>query len=416
MPTLTPEQTQAFEAMADGQNVFLTGYAGTGKSYLIKAFIAYAQNEKKNVMVTAPTGIAALNIGGSTIHRAFKVPLDPIGPHNRISKITAAVKDADIIIIDEISMVRFDVFSYIAKVVEKAYSLTKRPKQLIVVGDFFQLPPVLTDYQRDVLEKLWNQNIQEGFAFKAPEWQKMNFKNIVLTDVIRQSEPAFIKSLNDIRSGCTHSLTLLNKLCATKPLDDAIYICSTNGEAAAINNTNLEKLGSEEHYFAAEIFGKVSANDKIVDDEIYLKVGARVMTLTNNSEGYYKNGTMGYVTDFSDDGVVVQIDNGIKILILPYTWDIIEYDVKDGKLVKHIIGSYTQIPLKLAYAITIHKSQGQTFEKVNLNPYCFCAGQLYVALSRACSCKGLYIKNRFINPRWLMTSNKVIDFYNSITN
>lgn len=414
MTTLNQQQTKAFELMVSGQNIFLTGNAGTGKSFLVKAFIAYCEHKNKNVMLTAPTGIAALNINGSTIHRAFKVPLDPIGPRTRISKITEAVKDADIIIIDEISMVRFDVFSYIAKAITKATSLTHKAKQLIVVGDFFQLPPVLTDYHRTVLEQLWQQDINEGFAFEAPEWGKMNFKNIVLTEVVRQNEPAFIKSLNNIRGGYQSALTELRKLSSSSPLKDAIYICSTNSEATDINNSSLAKLATEERCFESEIIGNVSANDKVVDDELYLKIGARVMTLVNNQEGYYKNGSMGYITDFTDDGVVVQIDNGIKILIQRYTWEIIEYDVKDGKLIKNIIGSYTQIPLKLAYAITIHKSQGKTFESVNLNPYCFCEGQLYVALSRVTSCKKLYIKNRYINPKWLMTSAKVIDFYNSI--
>ena len=145
MFTLNKEQTKAFEVMTSGKNVFLTGNAGTGKSFLVKTFIEYSQKNGKNIMVTAPTGIAALNINGSTIHRAFKVPLEPIGPLTRISKITDALKNADIIIIDEISMVRFDVFSYIIRAIEKTCKVTKKAKQLIVVGDFFQLPPVLTD-------------------------------------------------------------------------------------------------------------------------------------------------------------------------------------------------------------------------------------------------------------------------------
>ena len=414
MPTLNKEQTKAFEVMASGKNVFLTGNAGTGKSFLVKTFIEYSQQNGKNIMVTAPTGIAALNINGSTIHRAFKVPLDPIGPLTRISKITDALKNADTIIIDEISMVRFDVFSYIVRAIEKACKVTKKAKQLIVVGDFFQLSPVLTDYQRKILKQLWQKEIQEGFAFEAPEWAQMSFQNIVLSQVVRQNEPAFVENLNNIRRGSIAALTSLQQLSAAAPIKDAIYICSTNSEATDFNNDSLAKLAKEERYFISDIIGKVSANDKVVDDEICLKIGARVMTLVNNVDGYYKNGSMGYVEGFVDDGVVVQIDDGIKILVQPYTWEIVEYDVKAGRLIKSVIGTYTQIPLKLAYAITIHKSQGQTFNKINLNPYCFCEGQLYVALSRASTSKGLYIKQRYINSKWLMTSSKVIDFYDSI--
>lgn len=151
-----------------------------------------------------------------------------------------------------------------------------------------QLPPVLTDYQRNILQKLWQQDIHEGFAFEASEWSDMHFQNIVLTHVVRQNEPQFIESLNHIRRGNTAALAGLCKLCTANPLNDAIYICSTNSEAAEFNHNSMDKLDTEEHYFTADVIGKVSANDKAADDEICLKVGARVMTLVNNPEGYYK--------------------------------------------------------------------------------------------------------------------------------
>lgn len=410
---LNEEQKKAFEVMMDGNNVFLTGNAGTGKSFLLQAYINYCQEKNKNVVVTAPTGIAALNLGGSTIHREFQLPLDPIGPDAYV-KVSKAVKSADVIIIDEISMVRFDVFSYIAKAFIKAEEKTESKKQLIVAGDFFQLPPVMTQDQRDVLERLWHMDLEDGFAFEAPEWEQMSFTNIKLTHIIRQTEQTFIDSLNGVRLGNRADLECICERSAARPVSDAIYICSTNKEAQTINEKNLAKLRTKIKLFVANIEGKVAATDKAADDTVKLKVGARVMFLINSNLGYFKNGSMGYVSQFTDEGVVVDVDNGEAVLVKPHTWEIIKYDVEKGKLIKNIVGKFTQIPLKLAYAITIHKSQGQTFDKVNLNPACFCTGQMYVALSRASSCKTLYIKDHYINPKWLITSSKVIEFYKTI--
>ena len=410
---LNTEQQKAFRLMEQGNNIFLTGEAGTGKSYLLRTFIDIAENAKKKVLVTAPTGIAAINIGGSTIHRAFKIPLDPTGPDTKI-KIPSAVEEANIIIIDEISMVRADIFYYISRVIKKAEQIAHKKIQLIAVGDFFQLPPVMTNNDRDLLKRIWNYDFEEGYAFATKTWQNYNFRNIMLTTNVRQKDAAFTNILNAIRKGNYYSIKNLENLASKEWQKDAIYLCGTNQEATEFNEQKLKEINEPEKIFEAKIKGKVNKNDKPVDDIITLKVNARVMTVVNDPENSYQNGSMGYITQISGKKVTVQFDNGNTKTIEPYTWNVIEYEAKNNGLEKNIIGTFTQLPLKLGYAITIHKSQGQTFDNVNINPRCFCEGQLYVGLSRCTSLEGLHINSPYINPRWLQTSKKVINFYKNI--
>lgn len=412
---MTDEQKKAFDIMRSGQNIFLTGNAGTGKSFLLKHFIDYAEEEGLKVLVTAPTGIAAINVGGSTVHRTFKVPLEPMSPGAR-TKTPSAVKEADIIIIDEISMVRADVFQYVARVIAKAEEKAEKHIQLIVIGDFFQLPPVVTKADRQALMSLWGYDLQEGFAFEAPMWKNFRFQNIVLKETIRQSDPVFIGTLNGLRRGDFKNTATLKQITAEKWQASAIYLCGTNREANDFNNRKLEEINAPEFTFESKIQGKVGAGDKPVEDTIRLKVGARVMVVINDILGNYQNGSMGYVEEIDADKtkITVKLDNGKTAVIGPHVWEIVEYDVSSGGLQKNIIGTFEQLPLKLGYAITIHKSQGQTFESVNINPSCFCEGQLYVGLSRCTSAGNLYLNSPYINQRWLKTSRKVIAFYNSL--
>lgn len=412
---MTSEQKQAFNLMRSGQNIFLTGNAGTGKSFLLNYFIGYAEEEGLKVLVTAPTGIAAINVGGSTVHRTFKVPLEPMSPGAKI-KIPSAVKEADIIIIDEISMVRADVFQYVARVIAKAEEKAKKHIQLIVVGDFFQLPPVITKADRQALASLWGYDLQEAFAFEAPMWKNFRFRNIVLKDTIRQSDPIFIDTLNGLRQGNFRNTATLKQITADRWQASAIYLCGTNREANDFNNRKLAEINTPEYTFESEVQGKVGTGDKPVEDTIRLKTGARVMVVINDLMGNFQNGSMGYVEEINSkkSKITIKFDNGKTVTIEPHIWEIVEYEVSDSGLQKNIIGTFKQLPLKLGYAITIHKSQGQTFESVNINPSCFCEGQLYVGLSRCTSAKNLYLNSPYINSRWLRTSRKVIAFYNSL--
>lgn len=365
--------------------------------------------------MTAPTGIAAINVNGSTVHRTFKVPLEPMSPGAR-TKTPSAVKEANIIIIDEISMVRADVFQYVARVIAKAEEKAEKHIQLIVVGDFFQLPPVVTKADRQALISLWGYDLQEGFAFEAPMWKNFRFQNIVLKETIRQSDPVFINTLNGLRRGDFKNTATLKQITAGKWQASAIYLCSTNREANDFNNRKLEEINAPEFTFESEVQGKVGTGDKPVEDTIRLKVGARVMVVINDVLENYQNGSMGYIEKINakEAQITIKLDNGNTAIIGPHTWEVVEYEVNGGELQKNIIDTFKQLPLKLGYAITIHKSQGQTFESININPSCFCEGQLYVGLSRCTSAGNLYLNSPYINQRWLKTSKKVIAFYNSL--
>lgn len=418
---LNQEQQKAFDLMLTGKNVFLTGNAGTGKSYLLNEFIKYQEKQKKKIIVTAPTGIAAINVGGTTIHRAFKVPLKPIGPDVKCMP-GDILRSADIIIIDEISMVRFDVFYYIWKTINTIKNdgwYDGKDIQLIVVGDFFQLPPVVTYADRIILRQLWkNVNFGEGFAFGTKAWNNCDFKSIVLKTIVRQKEPRFINALNNVRHGDIKGIVDLYNVSSKKWIDNAIYLCGTNEEAKRVNEDRLKNIAAKEYTFRSKIAGKVNPGDKPVDDIIKLKVGARVIIAINDTVfDKYQNGSMGTVETINNKSIVVKLDSGKKCTLKPHKWEIVEYALSGSGVRKRVIGTYTQMPVKLGYAITMHKSQGQTFNKVNINPQSFCEGQLYVGLSRCTNPDGLYIKSSiedFMNHNWLMTSDRVVKFYNNI--
>lgn len=415
---LTKDQEVAYQLMIKGDNVFVTGEAGTGKSFVINKFVDEMQKNDKNILICAPTGIAALQIGGVTIHRCFHASLEPQIP-KEIKQVPQTVKQADIIIIDEISMCRMDLFEYVARVIIKAEKITKKKKQVIVVGDFYQLPPVTVPSDRKVLEEFYSQ-YDRGFAFEAESWKAFDFKVTNLVEVMRQNDSEFIKQLNRLRVGDQTSIEYFNAHASVHKLKQGITLCGMNRQADKINKDELEKLQSEEKIFKAIVKGEVKSSDKPTEDQLRLKLGARVIVLINDTElNLYQNGSLGEVVGFSKDGVDVKIDNTKNIINFTYQeWAIENYilvqeeynGIQYQKLEKEKIGSFKQIPLKLAYAITIHKSQGQTYDQVNLIPHCFDCGQLYVALSRVKSIDGLCLLNK-IKDNYLICDPKVQVFY-----
>ena len=445
MTFLKKKQARALELLKKGANLFLSGEAGTGKSFVIDKFVEYLDAEHIKYVVCAPTGLAALNIQGSTLHRTFKLSTE-IGDGKVDLK---NVEEAQVIIIDEISMCRRDIFQYIAKALIEfenpieEFDIKKerrivRKKQIVVVGDFFQLPPVFTPKDKESIKTLLKDDEKAYkhlrdlestlYAFQCKEWEMLNFKSIVLDEVVRQSDMEYIDNLNKLRVGDADGLNFIKKESSKNEIKNAVYLTSRNNDALAINENNLRRINKKEFTYRGEDDGEVIPSDMPVDNMLKLKVGARVMSVVNIIEKdkvddiAVVNGLLGTVTKLTNDTVTVKFDNGYEHKFEKYKWSIkgfkeIKTKDTDGKVVTKMVmsevGSYRQIPLKLAWAITIHKSQGQTYESVNLNPNCFCDGQLYVALSRAKDIKNLYLTSA-LREKDLKTSDVVKEFYKNI--
>lgn len=415
--SLTPEQEKALNILLSGENVFLSGKAGTGKSFLTRAFIRKSEEANKNILVCAPTGIAALNIGGATLHRTFAIPVGLFSPSDKCtSKECIKVLDkADIILIDEISMCRIDVFRFVINSILASQNKQRRKIQIVVVGDFFQLPPVLRNEEKKDFEKMWGKKL---YAFESVAWKELKLKYIELIDVIRQKDPIFLRALNNIRTGVP-DLTAFQKTFSNVDNPEAITICGRNDEANFINQTRLSELSGKKRQYKADSWGEC---DQVpVESVIDLAVGTRVIMVANDSRDRWANGTMATVTHLLPETIKVKIDNGSEYEVEYYIWETKEYHTSiryDGEYYvdTEVVGYFSQLPVKLAYAITIHRSQGQTYDKVNIHPEgIFAEGQLYVALSRGRSLEGIRIVAS-LSEKQLITSQKVIKFYNSLFN
>ena len=406
---LNEEQQRAYDLMMLGNNMFITGSAGTGKSSAVFKFIEdlKKQNKDKNIVVTAPTGIAAINIGGATFHSTFKYPVKPIlksdKEYDNIKVKFAKIWDiVDVIVIDEVSMLRvdvFDLFCYQLKSIEKRQN---RHIQLILIGDFFQLAPVIHPLHMDALMMDYNNiKITRGFIFTSQYWMNLGLKPIYLREVIRQKDEEFVKNLELVKVGNVEGIRWINQHAkiSSIPDDKSIILCSTNKEVEEINNRKLREIDCESEFFeATEIIipgreEEISENSLPNSRLVELKVGARVTSLRNDKNRAYQNGSLGTVLgiDVKAGSVTVQFDNGNRRDVHICTWDIKVFDKDEkGKLKEVVIDSFTQIPLKLAYAVTIHKSQGQTYDSIIIQPdKIFAPGQLYVALSRCKSISGI---------------------------
>lgn len=381
------------ETAINGQkNLFITGPAGTGKTWLLNKIIEKSSN---NLLLCAPTGIAAINIGGDTLHKVFHIPVPSFEPpsfaKNKKNAITTAqlkvIAAADTLIIDEISMCRNDVFSFVIKVLRKAEKLKGSKIRIIVCGDFNQLPPVVKKNEEKLFKK-FGFDIS-GYPFTTKEWESCKFKVVELKDIKRQSNREFIDNINNIRAGkdIENTIKYFNSFVGKEfDAENAVYICGTNAKAEEINREYLNSLDGELKVFQTEKSGRVAPG--IVEDFLLMKENAKVIFTVNDVKNRYKNGSFGTIKKIFNDYVIVDI-NGKDVFVKPYNYKMYKYTATGNSLSKKETGSFLQYPFKIGKAITIHKSQGQTFDNVMLSPEIFANGQLYVALSRVKSPEGL---------------------------
>lgn len=423
---LTDEFAHALALLAEGEHLFLTGKAGTGKSTLIRRFMAETE---RNVVVVAPTGIAALNVDGYTIHRLFgfraTTTLDDVrGGEYRPGRFTKTLASLQTLIIDEASMVRADVFDMVAAALSRFGPSPDQPfggVQIVLVGDLYQLPPVVGEGE----SAFFSTTYETPYFFSARSFRRDDFPTVSLTTVFRQlGDDRMTAILNEIREGVLlgHAQEQLNARADADfvPPDDEFWmtLAPTNRLVTARNRQQLERLPGDELVHHARASGDLTLFDPPVEETLRFKVGAQVMMLNNDQGNRWVNGTIGRVlgVDYDRYGAVVEVEfaDGTCADVTPFTWEATRPVVSGGSLSREVIGAYTQLPFKLAWAITIHKAQGQTLERlvVDLSGGMFSTGQLYVALSRCTSLAGLVLK-RPVLPKDLKTDRRIARFLRS---
>ncbi|MDO8592499.1 MAG: AAA family ATPase [bacterium] len=430
---INSEFQRAWEIMENtSHNVFITGRAGTGKSTLLKY---WRDRTKKKIVVLAPTGVAALNVNGQTIHSFFGFKPDiTLSKVKRLKKgfgkKIELYKKLDAIVIDEISMVRADLLDSVEQFMRFNGPNPRLPfggAQMIFIGDLYQLPPVVSSRDREAFASaryaspyfFSSRVFAPGALFDAG--LPMDF--VELEKVYRQTDGDFIALLNSIRnnSAAAKEIAALNQRYdnnfKSSANDCYIYLTATNDAARLVNEQKLTELKTKEYVFNADISGKFEANSYPTDERLRVKAGAQVMLLNNDAAGRWVNGTIGRVVDIKNGaaGKIIEVlmPGGETEPVIPHEWDIFSYlyDNKTGQIETDTVGTFTQYPLRLAWAVTIHKSQGKTFDKVivDVGRGTFAHGQMYVALSRCTSFGGLVLKQK-LEKRHILMDWKVVQF------
>ena len=391
---------------------FLTGRAGTGKTTFLRKV---RETVDKNFVVVAPTGVAAIVAGGETIHSFFGMPLEILTPHSTFNineTKQQMLRKVDTIIVDEASMVRCDMVDAIDAILREIMhnNLPFGGKQIVFSGDIFQLDPVVkrNSTEMDVLRDLYGTDTP--YFFNAKVFQRTELISVEFQKVYRQEDTRFLSILTRIRNGQVNwqDVNMLNERVGKQPAEDELVItlASLNETANEINQRHLDAIESEVFMYEGVLDGDFKACELPVPMQLTLKVGAQVMLCRNDQAHRWVNGTLATITKLDEDNVTVKIDEEeYEVSRVQWEQPKYVYDKETKKLEKEIVGSYTQFPLRLAWAITIHKSQGMTFDKMvlDLSRGVFMAGQLYVALSRVRSLDGLYltspIKANYIQPK-----------------
>lgn len=440
---VTDNSNNNFKLAADfinytNRSVFLTGKAGTGKTTFLKYI---KQNSNKQMAVVAPTGVAAINAGGVTIHSFFQLPFGPYIPEGTANlfngveavdkhhllgrlKLTAErrkiLQEIELLIIDEISMVRADILDAIDIVLKHFRSRYNEPfggVQLLLIGDMFQLPPVVKNEDWDILSTLYS----SPYFFSSKVIETYPLVYIELTKIYRQKDESFIHILNGVRNNILDDkgYSLLHQQykpdCIVSSMPDYITLTTHNQKADEINNQAITKINAALHQFKATIKGEFSEKAYPADETLELKVGAQVMFIKNDTDKTkrYFNGKIGTVSSIEEDKIyVICSDDTEAIEVSKYEWENIRYNFNksSNKVEEEVMGSFIQYPLRLAWAITIHKSQGLTFERAIIDAgKAFASGQVYVALSRCTSLTGMILLSK-ITSSSLRTDERIIDF------
>jgi len=412
---INPEFRRALDIMEQtDRSIFITGRAGTGKSTLLTYF---CHTTRKRVAVLAPTGVAALNVRGQTIHSFFRfkpnITLEQVRKQRFREEKQNLYRKLDAIVIDEVSMVRADLLDCVDKFLRLNGPRADKPFggiQMIFIGDLYQLPPVVTSREREVFEALYD----TPYFYGAHVFDAFDMEFVELEKVYRQHEQGFITLLNSIRNKTIDEdgLATLNSRYRPRfeppPGDFYVYLTTTNALAEEINGRRLAGLKTELYEFTAGVEGNFGNEYLPTAIDLKVKEGAQIMMLNNDSMGRWVNGSIGEIRSIVGEGdehlIVVELSDGETVDVTPFTWEIYSYFIEGEQLKSEVVGKFTQFPLMLAWAVTIHKSQGKTFERVviDFGRGTFAHGQAYVALSRCTTLNGIVLMKPFLKNHILM--------------